>query len=46
MDNNKKNEREVTAIEGASKYDPEVKAFNYIHSKDGQDLISKMRAIL
>lgn len=27
------------------KYDPDVKAFDYIHSNDGQELISKMRAI-
>lgn len=38
-------ETEVVPVGGASKYDPDVKAFDYVHSKDGEELISRMRMI-
>jgi hypothetical protein len=38
-------ETEIVPVGGASKYDPDVKAFDYVHSKDGEELISRMRMI-
>lgn len=39
-------ETELIPTGGVSKYEPEVETFDYIHSKDGQDLMTRMRALL